>query len=51
MPLYAKTNAPATINGDYVIEGAALPRSSALQPLVIACGLGTTGKLSYAVDW
>ena len=35
--LSAETNAPAAIDGDYVIAGAALPRSSARQPFVIAC--------------
>lgn len=44
MPLCDKTNAPATINGDYVIAGAPLPRSSARQLLVIAYRLGATGQ-------
>ena len=42
-PLSAGTNAPVTIDGDYVIAGAALqpPR----QPLIIAYKLGANGKL------
>ncbi len=49
MPLCDKTNAPATINGDYVIAGAPLPHSSVRQLLVIAYRLGATGKLSDPV--
>jgi len=50
MPLCDKTNAPATINGDYVIAGAPLPRSSARQLIVIAYRLRATGKLPDPVS-
>ncbi len=42
--LSAGTNAPATTEDDYVIAGAALPRSSAQQSLIIADRLGATGR-------
>ena len=46
-PLSAGSNAPVTIDGDYVITGAAVPRSG--RPLIIAYKLGATGKLPGTV--
>ncbi len=46
-PLSAGSNAPVTIDGDYVITGAAVPRSG--QPLIIAYKLGAKGKLPGTV--
>ncbi len=46
-PLSAGSNAPVTIDGDYVITGAAVPLSG--QELIIAYKLGATGKLPAAV--
>jgi alcohol dehydrogenase (cytochrome c) len=48
-PLPAGTNAPVTIDGDYVIVGAANALSKGQQPLIIAYKLGATGKLPHAV--
>ena len=48
-PLSAGTNAPVTIDGDYVIAGAANVLSSGQQPLIIAYKLGAKGKLPYTV--
>ena len=45
-PLSAGSNAPVTIDGDYVI-GAAVPLSG--QALIIAYKLGATGKLPHTV--
>ena len=46
-PLSAGSNAPVTIDGDYVIAGAAVPLSG--QALIIAYKLGAHGKLPHAV--
>jgi outer membrane protein assembly factor BamB len=48
-PLSAGTNAPVTVDGDYVIAGAGVPLSTAQQPQIIAYKLGATGKLSDTV--
>ena len=48
-PLSAQTNAPVTIDGDYVIVGAGLAVSTAQQPLIIAYKLGANGKLPHKV--
>jgi alcohol dehydrogenase (cytochrome c) len=48
-PLSAQTNAPVTIDGDYVIVGAGLAVSTAQQPLIIAYKLGANGKLPHNV--
>jgi len=48
-PLSAGTNAPVTIDGDYVIVGAANALSNGQQPLIIAYELGATGKLPSSV--
>jgi glucose dehydrogenase len=48
-PLSAGTNAPVTIDGDYVIVGAANALSSGQQPLIIAYKLGARGKLPDTV--
>ncbi|MGO8961831.1 MAG: PQQ-binding-like beta-propeller repeat protein [Streptosporangiaceae bacterium] len=44
-PLSAQTNAPVTIDGDYLIVGAGLSISSTQRPLIIAYKLGATGTL------
>jgi glucose dehydrogenase len=46
-PLSAGSNAPVTIDGDYVITGAAVPLSG--QALIIAYKLGAKGKLPDTV--
>ena len=46
-PLSAGSNAPVTIDSDYVITGAAVPLSG--RPLVIAYKLGAKGKLPHPV--
>jgi alcohol dehydrogenase (cytochrome c) len=46
-PLSAGSNAPVTIDGDYVITGAAVPLSG--QSLIIAYKLGANGKLPHTV--
>ncbi len=46
-PLSAGSNAPVTIDGDYVITGAAVPLSG--QALIIAYKLGANGKLPHTV--
>jgi alcohol dehydrogenase (cytochrome c) len=46
-PLSAGSNAPVTIDGDYVITGAAVPLSG--QALIIAYKLGAKGKLPHTV--
>jgi alcohol dehydrogenase (cytochrome c) len=48
-PLSAGTNAPVTIDGDYVIVGAANALSSGQRPLIIAYKLGAKGKLPDTV--
>ena len=50
MPLSAGTNDMATIDADYVIAGAALPRSPAQQSLIIAYKLGARGKILDTVS-
>ncbi len=47
MPLSAGSNAPVTIDGDYVIAGASVPLSG--QALIIAYKLGAHGKLPHTV--
>ena len=49
MALSAGTNAPVTIDGDYVIVGASNVLSSAQRPLIIAYKLGANGKLPDTV--
>jgi outer membrane protein assembly factor BamB len=44
-PLSAGTNAPVTIDGDYVTVGAANVLSSGQRPLIIGYKLGAKGKL------
>lgn len=48
-PLSAGTNAPVTVDGDYVIAGAANALSKAQQSLIIAYRLGASGKLPDTV--
>jgi alcohol dehydrogenase (cytochrome c) len=48
-PLSAGTNAPVTIDGDYVIVGAANALSKGQRPLIIAYKLGAHGKLPATV--
>jgi alcohol dehydrogenase (cytochrome c) len=48
-PLSASTNAPVTIDGDYVIVGAGVPLSKGQQPLIVAYRLGANGKLPDTV--
>jgi alcohol dehydrogenase (cytochrome c) len=48
-PLSAGTNAPVTIDGDYVIVGAANALASGERPLIIAYKLGAKGKLPDTV--
>jgi alcohol dehydrogenase (cytochrome c) len=49
-PLSARTNAPVTIAGDYVIVGAGVPSlSTGQQSLIIAYRLGAKGKLPDTV--
>ncbi len=48
-PLSAGTNAPVTIDGDYVIVGAANALSGGQQPLIIAYRLGAKGRLPVTV--
>jgi hypothetical protein len=45
----AGTNAPVTVDGDYVIAGAGFAQSSTQRNLIIACKLGATGKLPDTV--
>ena len=44
IPLPAGTNAPVTIDGDYVIAGAGVPLTKTQQPQIIAYKLGATGR-------
>jgi alcohol dehydrogenase (cytochrome c) len=46
IPLPAGSNAPVTVDGDYVIAGAGVPLSSTQQPQIIAYKLGATGTSS-----
>jgi len=48
-PLSAGTNAPVTIDGDYVIVGAANALTNGERPLIIAYKLGAKGKLPDTV--
>jgi alcohol dehydrogenase (cytochrome c) len=48
-PLSAGSNAPVTIDGDYVIAGAGSALSKAQQPLIIAYKLGAQGQLPDTV--
>jgi alcohol dehydrogenase (cytochrome c) len=48
-PLSAGSNAPVTVDGDYVIAGAGVPLSSGDQPMIIAYRLGAKGKLPDTV--
>jgi alcohol dehydrogenase (cytochrome c) len=50
IPLSAGTNAPVTVDGDYVIAGAGVPLAKTQQPLIIAYKLGATGKLPETVN-
>jgi outer membrane protein assembly factor BamB len=47
--LSASTNAPVTIDGDYVIAGAGVALSPGQRPLIIAYKLGAKGKLPETV--
>jgi outer membrane protein assembly factor BamB len=47
--LSAGSNAPVTIDGDYVIAGAGAPQTPAQTPLIIACKLGAAGQLPDTV--
>jgi outer membrane protein assembly factor BamB len=49
-PLSAGSNAPVTIDGDYVIVGAGAPLSKGQRPLIIAYRLGANGKLPDTVS-
>ena len=48
-PLSAGSNAPVTIDGDYVIAGAGVPLPENRRNLIIAYKLGATGKLPVTV--
>ena len=48
-PLSAGSNAPVTVDGDYVIAGAGVASSSTPRPLIIAYKLGAKGKLPDTV--
>jgi alcohol dehydrogenase (cytochrome c) len=48
-PMSAGSNAPVTIDGDYVIAGAGAAVSASQRPLIIAYKLGATGKLPHTV--
>jgi outer membrane protein assembly factor BamB len=49
IPLTAGTNAPVTVDDDYVIAGAGVPLTKAQQPMIIGFKLGATGKLPETV--
>jgi len=49
-PLSAGSNAPVTIDGDYVIAGAGVAVSTSEQPMIIAYKLGGKGKLPDTVS-
>ena len=48
-PLSDGSNAPVTVDGDYVIAGAGVPPSKGQQELIIAYKLGAHGKLPDTV--
>ncbi len=48
--LSAETNAPVTIDGDYVLVGAGAPLSKSQHPLIIAYKLGANGQLPDTVN-
>jgi outer membrane protein assembly factor BamB len=48
-PLSASSNAPVTIDGDYVLVGSGTAVSKSQQPLIIAYKLGARGKLPDTV--
>ncbi len=48
-PLSAGSNAPVTVDGDYVIAGAGVPPAKGQQELIIAYRLGAHGKLPDTV--
>ncbi len=50
LPLSAWTNAPVTVDGDYVIAGAGIEKSNPMQQLIIAYRLGAKGKLPFTVS-
>jgi hypothetical protein len=50
IPLSAGTNAPVTVDGDYVIAGAGVPLSQTQRPMIIAYKLGAMGKLPETVQ-
>jgi outer membrane protein assembly factor BamB len=45
----AGSNAPVTVDGDYVIAGAGAAQSSTQRDMIIAYKLGATGKLPDTV--
>ena len=49
-PLSAGTNAPVTVDGDYVIAGAGAPLASGQEPMIIAYKLGAHGRLPDTVS-
>jgi outer membrane protein assembly factor BamB len=49
LPLSAGTNAPVTVDSDYVITGAGVSNSNSQQPLIIAYKLGASSKLPDTV--
>jgi outer membrane protein assembly factor BamB len=49
IPLSAGSNAPVTVDGDYVIAGAGIALSKSQRPLIIAYKLGATGTLPDTV--
>jgi hypothetical protein len=51
LPLSAGTEAPMTIDGDYVTTGAGIPNSNTQQPLIIAYKLGASSKVPDTVRW
>jgi alcohol dehydrogenase (cytochrome c) len=48
-PLSSGSNAPVTVDGDYVIAGAGVQAPKSGQQLIIAYSLGATGKLPVTV--
>lgn len=46
MPLSAGTNAPVSVDGDYIIADAGTPLATGQQPLIIAYTLGANGRLT-----
>jgi outer membrane protein assembly factor BamB len=49
LALPAGTNAPVTVDGDYLIAGAGVAQSSTQQPMIVAYKLGATGRLARVV--